>query len=137
MTDAITQSSLIDLIDEQRSKLGYLSISALMALTKAGNAILDPFSTLISIHADIGRDNIFHPAVRLDAASPGILKIGSGNTFYSNTVIDAQDGPITIGDANQFGEGCIHIATTLPGSGNGSLDPGHVHMQSFYHPHAK
>lgn len=116
MTNDITPSGLIDLIDQQRSKLGYLSISALMALTRTGNVILDPFSTLISIHADIGRDNIFYPAVRLDATSPALLEIGSRNTLYGNTVIDAQDGPITIGDANQFGEGCVHIATTLPGS---------------------
>lgn len=116
MTGDITQSGLIDLIDEQRSKLGYLSISALMALTRTGNVILDPFSTLISIHADIGRDNIFHPAVRLDATSPAILEIGSRNTFYANTMIDAQTGPITIGNDNLFGEGCVHVATNQPGA---------------------
>ncbi len=116
MTGDITLSGLIDLIDEQRSKLGYLSISALMALTKTGNVILDPFSTLISIHAEIGRDNIFHPAVRLDATSPAILEIGSRNMFYGNTMIDAQTGPITIGNGNLFGEGCVNVATSQPGA---------------------
>ena len=108
MTGDITQSGLIDLIDEQRSKLGYLSMSALMALSRTGNVILDPFSTLISIHAEIGHDNILHPAVRLDATLPATLEIGSRNMFYGNTMIDAQTGPITIGNGNLFGEGCVH-----------------------------
>ncbi|HBS22322.1 MULTISPECIES: hypothetical protein [Thalassospira] len=116
MTGDITQSGLIDLIDEQRSKLGYLSMSALMALSRTGNVILDPFSTLISIHAEIGHDNILHPAVRLDATLPATLEIGSRNMFYGNTMIDAQTGPITIGNGNLFGEGCVHVATSQPGA---------------------
>ncbi len=116
MSGNIAPSDLIDALDRQRRKLGFLSIPALIALTERDNVILDPFSTLISIHADIGSGNVFYPATRLETPQPSMLAIGDENTFYTTTTFIAVDGPITIAHHNQFGDGTVTIATNRPGA---------------------
>ncbi|MEH6631500.1 MAG: hypothetical protein V7776_11755 [Halopseudomonas aestusnigri] len=117
-------------IDAQRQNNGFLSISDTMKLTQTGNTVFDPFSTLISIHAKIGTDNVFYPNVTVRADQPEVVRIGNSNTFYPMTYIEASGpdsdsfqnaapekgcGIIEIGNGNQFGpEGGVTIKANTP-----------------------
>ncbi len=88
-----------------RRERGLMTIDEIMALISAGNAILDPFSTLISSGVTLGSGNTLYPCVSLLCADGMQLAMGNGNIFHSNTLIEASMGPVIIGNGNQFGEG--------------------------------
>lgn len=92
-------------IDEARQRNGLLTIAELGNLTSRGNTIFDPFSVLISRHAQIGKGNTFYPGVTLLCSEGSELLVSDQNIFHANTLIEATSGTISIGSANQFGEG--------------------------------
>lgn len=98
-------------INEIRSKAEFLTIEELVALKDQKITIFDPFSTLISKTIQIGSNSVFHPNVRLEEARHGLLHMGDGKVFHTNTIFDANIGPITIGNNNQFGEGVVTSKT--------------------------
>lgn len=103
-------------VDEVRLARGLMTIADLAALVSRGNVVFDPFSTLISAAARIGRGNVFHPCVHVVAA-PGVeLTIGDDNVFHPLTSIAAEIGAVTIGSRNRFGEGGFVARTDRPGS---------------------
>lgn len=108
--------NLLDAIDGMRRNAGFLTLAETLALSESGNAVLDPFSTLISRHAEIGENNVIHPNVRLDCREGAALRVGSGNVLHSNTVMEATSGTVTVGDGNQFGEGVVAIKANAAGA---------------------
>ena len=91
-------------LDAMRAKAGFLATDQL--LERFGdNLLLDPFSTLISEGVSIGYGNVLHPGIRICARSGAQVVLGSGNTLFSGTVIEAVDGNITVGDHNEIGDG--------------------------------
>src|SRR3546814_3972257 len=89
---------------------------ALPILAERGNVIFDPFSTLVARDAVIGRNNVFHPNTRFDCRADAGLRIGSGNAFHSNTLVEAATGAIVIGAGNRFGEGAVCVKANAPGA---------------------
>lgn len=126
----VSEQNLHSDIDAQRRDNGFLSLSKTMTLTQMGNTVFDPFSTLISIHAKIGTNNIFYPNVTVRADRPEAVRIGNSNTFYPMSYIEAsglnkngsdancpsiEGGIIEIGNGNQFGpEGGVTIKANTP-----------------------
>lgn len=103
-------ASLMVVMDTQRSDHGFLPVTAMLdALTSSGNTLLDPFSTLISAEAVIGRNNVLYPNVTFEVRNGGSITIGSGNTFYPGCLLLADGGHIHIGDDNQFGGGGLQL----------------------------
>ncbi|MFZ2101406.1 MAG: AraC family transcriptional regulator [Oricola sp.] len=100
-------SNIIETINRAREDTGFLSLEETADLATNGNIVFDPFSTLISRDAVIGMRNIFHPNTRLVCHQGAVLKIGSGNILYGNTVIEASTNGVIIGDENQFGDGIV------------------------------
>lgn len=114
---ALTQpisDALIAAINETRIKAGYLTLEETIALGSTGNTLFDPFSVLISRFAAMGENNTFYPHVRIQASQSNLISIGDHNTFSSNTFIEADTGPIEIGNDNEFGDGLITIKTNAP-----------------------
>jgi len=103
-------------INKNREHAGYLAVEETMALGNTGNIVFDPFSTLVSRYALIGANNVFYPNVLITANGEGLLKIGSGNTFHSNTILEAVCGSIAIGSGNQLGEGAFCAKANSPGA---------------------
>ncbi len=112
----LDEKGLLEKINQQRKNAGYLSLDEMMALGDRGNIIFDPFSTLISKTAQIGSGNQFFPNTRITVALSGLIEIGDGNLFYPNTSLEADTGPIRIGDNNQFGEGGFTAKANAPGA---------------------
>lgn len=110
------QGKLLEAIDRTRERHGFLSLAEMLALEDSGNVIFDPFSTLIARDAVIGKNNVFHPNARIDCRAEAALRIGSGNIFHSNTVVEAATNAIVIGDGNLFGEGAVCVKANAPGS---------------------
>ncbi|WP_141103901.1 hypothetical protein [Rhizobium sp. R634] len=103
-------------IDDTRRSRGLMTIADTGKLTERGNIIFDPFSVLIAADVKIGRDNIIFPCVSLLCRELGELLIGDNNTFYSNSLVEAVSGPISIGSSNQFGEGGFTAKTNRLGA---------------------
>lgn len=99
----------LSLIDVQRKKNGFFSVTELLEIEENGNSILDCFSTLISSSVKIGKNNKFYPGVIIENNNDGNVTIGNGNVFYPNSLLLAEQGVIRIGDNNQFGDGGISI----------------------------
>ncbi|WP_085899475.1 hypothetical protein [Kiloniella majae] len=113
----ITNDHFLAKIDAQRKDNGFRTLGETMELTTCGNTILDPFSTLISVHAKIGRGNIFYPGIVIRADNAETIMLGNGNTFHAQTYLEANGGTIIIGSNNQFGpEGGVTIKANNPDS---------------------
>ncbi len=108
--------NLIELINNQRKSKGFYCTSELLKLCEMGNTILDPFSTLISESVDIGVGNIFYPCTTLEVRHSGLISIGNDNIFYSQSFLFAENGKITIGSNNQFGDGGFSIKANFKNS---------------------
>lgn len=93
--------------DRVRASRGYRTVSQLIADDL--NVFLDPFSALLSAHAEIGTGNVFCPNVRIDA-DPGTLLIGDDNRFFEGTRIEATGGGrVSIGTDNEFGPHAVAL----------------------------
>ena len=101
-------------IDQQRASQGFRGVTELLDLADQGNAILDPFSVLISASVILGSHNLFYPNVIVQAKDGGELTVGDGNTFYPNTLILAEKGKVSIGNKNQFGDGGCSVKANMP-----------------------
>ena len=96
-----------------RAKAGFLATDQL--LERFGdNLLLDPFSTLISEGVSIGYGNVLHPGIRICARSGAQVVLGSGNTLFSGTVIEAVDGNITVGDQMKSAMAVSRREPTVP-----------------------
>ncbi|WP_417432061.1 hypothetical protein [Kiloniella sp.] len=112
-----TNDDLLASIDAQRKENGFRTLAETMELTARGNTVLDPFSTLISVHAKIGTGNTFYPNSVMRSDKPDAIIVGNDNTFYAQTYLEASGGTITIGSNNQFGpEGGVTIKANSPDS---------------------
>jgi len=96
---------ILQAINLARSRLDLMKVQDVLELAERDNLIFDPFSVLISKQVKIGNNNIFYPCVTLVRKDDFELAIGDRNIFHTGTMIAAELGPVTIGNANQFGEG--------------------------------
>src|SRR3546814_3608632 len=83
---------LLEAIDRTRERHGFMTLAEMLALAERGNVVFDPFSTLVARDAVIGRNNVFHPNTRFDCRADAGLRIGSGNAFHGNTIVEAATG---------------------------------------------
>ncbi|MFD8019053.1 hypothetical protein ACFV6G_01340 [Streptomyces lavendulae] len=62
-------------IDAIRLRHGFMPVGELLELTKTGNSVLDPYSTLVAQGVRIGRDNVIYPGVTIlcDCVSACVL----------------------------------------------------------------
>jgi len=91
---------------EARRRAGFLMPEDLLALHGEQNAILDPFSTLVSEGVEIGRDNMLYPGVVLARHGESVLRIGSRNILFPGTLLVAEGGgSLIVGDGNHLGDG--------------------------------
>jgi acetyltransferase-like isoleucine patch superfamily enzyme len=107
----MTPSNIAAQLDKARRKSGFLTIAETLELTARGNTIYDPYSTLIARKAEIGTGNVFYPNTRLEMQGRARITICDDNVLSSGTVICSNQGPITIGNQNMLGDGCILITT--------------------------
>jgi hypothetical protein len=106
MPEMQRDSAVLSQLDAVRVSRGLLTIDAVLSLVARGNVVFDPFSTLISEHANIGENNVFFPCTYLFCLHPDSeLIVGEGNIFHSGSIFSAETGSISIGNRNQFGEG--------------------------------
>ncbi|ESW88188.1 AraC family transcriptional regulator [Mesorhizobium sp. LSJC269B00] len=103
-------------LDRVRREQGLFTIEEVVGLSERGNVIYDPYSTLISAGAVIGRGNVFFPGVYLFCTDGGALEIGDANIFHANTLFEASAGAIRVGSRNQFGEGGFTAKANRPGA---------------------
>ncbi|MFD8288774.1 hypothetical protein ACFV2B_11160 [Streptomyces lavendulae] len=104
-------------IDAIRLRHGFMSVSELLELTKTGNSVLDPYSTLVAQGVRIGRDNVIYPGVTILCDSVSACVLGSGNTLWPSTLIIAADGgSVDIGDDNSIGQGGTQIKANRSGA---------------------
>lgn len=108
--------NLIKIMNEQRDLCGFLSIEKTALLCKQENIVLDLFSVLISKTVEIGSGNIFYPNVIIETKKAGQIIIGENNVFHSNTFLLAEQGSISIGNNNQFGDGGLSVKANMPDS---------------------
>jgi acetyltransferase-like isoleucine patch superfamily enzyme len=103
-----------DAYDEFRARYGYLPIAGIDALVRTGTVIaFEPYTLLISVHATLGRANVFYPGVRVDCDGISGTTIGDGNVFHTGTTIRATDGGVVaIGSANLLGDGGTRLSAT-------------------------
>ncbi|MCA0454824.1 MAG: hypothetical protein LCI00_12700 [Chloroflexi bacterium] len=114
MTDFMSKTLLAQ-IDMQRTSRGFMSVTELLeTLGSEANIILDPFSTLVSKDVKIGSGNIFYPNVIIEIQNEGTISIGSNNVFFPGALLLADRGKITIGDGNEFGDGGVSIKANMP-----------------------
>lgn len=109
-------TALFAAINKQRADAGYLTLHELLALAETDNVVFDPFSTLISRLVTFGDGNQFFPNCHIKAMASGAIAVGSSNTFYANSSVISESGPIIIGDGNQFGEGSFSAKTDISGA---------------------
>lgn len=90
-----------------RQSKSFLTIEEAIERYGANNTILDFYSVLIGSNVSMGKGNIFYPDVIIECRDEGAVSIGDDNVFYPGTFILSNDGPIRIGDSNEFGtSGC-------------------------------
>jgi hypothetical protein len=108
--------SIAEAADAARVANGLLTLAEVARLSEQGNCIFDPYSVLISRHARIGSGNTFYPGVTLRAGGPDLLVVGDHNVFHSSVSLDAELGPVTVGNRNALGEGGFTAKANRPGA---------------------
>lgn len=111
----------LEIIERTREAAGYRSVREL--LEDDSNTYLDPFSTLISVHAVLGNGNTFMPNVRIDAARDSLV-LGNRNRIGEGTRFEViNGGRLRIEDDNLIGPHAVAFlmnraaARTVVGSG--------------------
>lgn len=99
--------------DARQSK-SFLAVEEIVAITGEGNAVLDPYSLLISQGVTVGEGNTFYPGVVIERQGDGKLTIGNNNVFYPGTYILSSAGLISIGNDNEFGTSGCTIKANMP-----------------------
>jgi carbonic anhydrase/acetyltransferase-like protein (isoleucine patch superfamily) len=90
-----------------RNERGFLSIDEVAALPET--VVLDPHSVLISRGVRIGAGNVFYPNVVIESDG-GNISIGTGNRFLPAMFIRAARGSgVEIGDDGEFGPGGVTV----------------------------
>ena len=106
-------NALIHTMDETRAQSGFMILAQIMTLAQT-NTIYDPFSTLISASAQIGRGNMFYPGTIIEIRNQGMIVIGDENSFFVGTSLLADHGNIQIGSRNELGDGGLRIKANTP-----------------------
>lgn len=121
MSDQILSDKFLEVIERRRAAAGYRTVREL--LKDEANAYLDPFSTLISVHAVLGKGNTFMSNVRIDAAEDAFV-LGNENWIGEGTRFEViNGGQLTIEDDNRIGPHAVAFlvnraeARTVVGSG--------------------
>ncbi len=121
MFDRSLSDEFLGAIERKRAAAGYRGVREI--LEDDENVYLDPFSTLISVHAVLGTGNTFMPNVRIDA-SEGAFAMGNGNWIGEGSRFEALEGGLlTIADNNRIGPHAVAFlinrpeARTVVGSG--------------------
>jgi hypothetical protein len=72
--------------------------------------VLDPNSLIFSTWVKIGRGNVFYPNVVIECDTSSTCQIGDNNVFWPGTLIVASGGgSVTLGDDNTIGQGGAQI----------------------------
>jgi hypothetical protein len=101
---------LIQTLDAQRRAQGLLTVQEVLALAER-NTVLDPFSLIVGQGVDIGEGNVFFPQTVFMRGPAGRMHLGDGNHFLPGFLAWAQEGSITVGHRNRFGEGPVSLRT--------------------------
>lgn len=101
-------------VQNVRGAHGFLSPEELVETIGAHNAVLDPYSVLISAKVAVGVGNTFYPNVVIRADSNAEVAIGSNNIFYPSTFIYGSVGKIIIGSENEIGLGGCTVRANMP-----------------------
>jgi hypothetical protein len=102
-----------DYLKKTRQARGFLDAPDTIGEIGADNFILDPYSLLISKGVRIGTGNVFYPNVVIETQGDGVIVIGDNNIFYPGTYLLSSAGSITVGRDNEFGaSGCTVKANT-------------------------
>jgi carbonic anhydrase/acetyltransferase-like protein (isoleucine patch superfamily) len=98
-------------MDAHRTSQGYLTVSELLALPAV---TLDPCSTLVSPHVEIGPGTVLYPGVVISCDERSRCVIGADNVLWPGTVIIAAGGGvIEIGSGNQLGPGGVQVKANM------------------------
>jgi hypothetical protein len=114
--EAASLNETLQLLDAQRARLGFQTITDVVTLAADGVTILDPHSTLISVGVSIGAGTVIYPNVVIEARDDGTITIGGDNRFYPGTIIVVSAGRLAIGAGNTFGPGGVTIEVSDPGA---------------------
>lgn len=98
-----------DYIEKQRSQYGFLTKKELIKQIGEKNILLDDTSILISTNVRVGEGNTFYPNVVIEQLGDSIVEIKDNNIFYPGSYIFGAEGTIRIGSGNEFGPAGITI----------------------------
>ncbi len=112
--NSFAEGDYVENLERSRRNAGYLGVRELLGLVDRGISVFDPFSTLISVRAVLGRNSVFYPQTIVEIVSDGVTEIGEGNVFWPGTILRAAGGRIAIGDGCEFGPGGA-VLTAGPG----------------------
>lgn len=112
----ITNEDILNRINEERKATGFRTLSELTLLVDRKNTIYDLFSVLISREVRIGTGNIFYPNVVIDVKNNGYVHIEDNNMFFPGAHVEGNIGGVTIGNSNLFGEGGVYIKANRKGA---------------------
>lgn len=100
-------------IDNMRASKHFLGIEETLSTVGKENIILDPYSFLVSRDVKIGKGNTFYPNVVIEGGHDRI-SIGDNNIFYPGTLILAKHVVVKIGGNNVFGPNGCTIRSDIP-----------------------
>jgi|SRR5687767_11388264 len=100
--------------DNSRQAKGFLTSKEVAAVIGKANAVLDPYSLLVSRRVTVGKGNVFYPYVTIEQSDQGIISIGDNNTFYPGVYILGSAGTVRIANHNEFGTGGCTIKANMP-----------------------
>lgn len=103
-----------DYLKKTRQVKNFLDPAAAISDIGAKNTILDPYSVLIGVGIKVGEGNIFYPNVVIEAQGGGVIAIGDNNIFYPGTYLFSSAGSVTIGNSNEFGANGCTIKANMP-----------------------
>lgn len=103
-----------DTTTNARHQKGFLAASELADTLGKDNLVLDAGSVLIAQAVKIGKGNTFYPNVVIEVQGGGAVSLGDNNTFYPGTYLLCSAGSITIGSDNEFGSGGCTIKANMP-----------------------
>jgi hypothetical protein len=95
---------VISSANRARHAAGFLGVEDTAALAGSGVLVLDPFSTLVSCEAVLGRDVVLWPNTIVQVLDAGSATVGSGAILFPGTRILARRGSVIIGEAAEIGE---------------------------------
>lgn len=103
-----------DYLKKARQAKNFLDPAAAVEIIGGHNNILDPYSVLIGKGVKVGAGNTFYPNVVIEVQGDGAISIGDNNVFYPGTYFLSSAGSIIVGSANVFGANGCTIKANMP-----------------------